>query len=146
MGQEDTLGPGCPLRAAIVEDRVPSLILHGPPGSGKTTLAHATVYVAAAPKSNACYVALGRAEADVRELRSPAVPVRLRDTSYQGAARLGHGEGYLYPHDHPGHRVAQQYLPAGLRTPYYQPTDQGWERRLRRRVASHRVHSRLPWV
>jgi putative ATPase len=94
---------------------------------GRIPLAHATVYVAAAPKSNACYVALGRAEADVRELRSPAVPSHLRDTSYPGAARLGHGEGYLYPHDHPGHWVAQQYLPEGLRTPYYQPSDQGWE-------------------
>ncbi|HSW10461.1 MAG TPA: replication-associated recombination protein A [Bacillota bacterium] len=100
---------------------------------GRIPLAHATVYVAAVPKSNACYVALGRAEADVRELRSPAVPPHLRDTSYPGAARLGHGEGYLYPHDHPGHRVAQQYLPEGLRTPYYQPSDQGRERELLQR-------------
>ncbi|HCC32819.1 MAG TPA: AAA family ATPase, partial [Clostridiales bacterium] len=101
---------------------------------GRIPLAHATVYVAAAPKSNACYVALGRAEADVRELRSPAVPAHLRDTSYPGAARLGHGEGYAYPHDHPGHWVAQQYLPEGLRTPYYQPSDQGWEREVLRRA------------
>ena len=101
---------------------------------GRIPLAHATVYVATAPKSNACYVALGRAEADVRELRSPAVPRHLRDASYSGAVRLGHGEGYLYPHDHPGHWIAQQYLPEGLRTPYYHPTDQGGERDLLRRL------------
>ncbi len=104
-------------------------------------LAQATIYVAAAPKSNACYLALERAREDVRELDNPAVPPHLRDASYRGAERLGHGRGYRYPHEYPGHHVAQVYLPPGLRTPYYVPTEQGEEARLGRRL---RELGRLP--
>ena len=68
----------------------------------RLNLAHAAVYLATAPKSNRVYLALDAAAEVVRSRPGTAVPLHLRGTGYQGAARLGHGVGYLYPHDHPG--------------------------------------------
>jgi putative ATPase len=103
---------------------------------GRITLAHAVVYLATAPKSNRAYAALGRAEEDVASGRTLAVPAHLRDSHYRGAAVLGHGKGYLYPHDHEGAHVPQAYLPEG-RT-YYEPGDQGAETRIAQRLAAWR--------
>jgi putative ATPase len=98
-------------------------------------LAQATIYVATAPKSNASYLGISRAMEDVRRRIVPLVPKHLRDANYPGAAKFGHGEGYQYPHDFPGHFVPQQYLPEGTKSgPYYQPSDQGFERRIRERM------------
>jgi putative ATPase len=91
-----------------------------------------------APKSNSVYRALARAKRDVAEGDIGQVPPHLRDASYPGAARLGHGVGYKYPHDYPGHWVEQQYLPDPLvGKKYYQPSENGWEagRRWGRRTA-----------
>jgi putative ATPase len=86
-------------------------------------LAEAVIYLARAPKSNAVAVALGRAQADVRSSVSQEVPVHLRDAHYKGAATLGHGEGYVYPHDDPSGVVPQQYRPDALEgRVYYEPT------------------------
>src|SRR5207247_6107560 len=74
-------------------------------------LAQAVTYLATAPKSNASTLAIGQAREDVRSGRTLPVPPHLRDTHYQGAAKLGHGEDYQYSHDHPGGWVDQQYLP-----------------------------------
>ena len=76
---------------------------------------------------------LEAAMADAERGDYQAVPVHLRDTHYSGASRLGHGQGYLYPHDFPGHYVEQQYAPpeaGGM--PYYVPSEQGFERDVRR--------------
>jgi putative ATPase len=97
-------------------------------------LAEAAVYLALAPKSNSVYRALARAKRDVAEGDIGHVPPHLRDASYAGAARLGHGAGYKYPHDYPGHWVEQQYLPdplVGAR--YYEPSESGWEAGLKSR-------------
>ncbi|MBO8141447.1 MAG: replication-associated recombination protein A [Firmicutes bacterium] len=91
-------------------------------------LAQAALYIATAPKSNSAYKAISAALEAVRTERWEPVPVHLRDASYPGARRLGHGDGYLYPHDFPGHYVRQSYLPgnvAGRR--FYEPSDQGFE-------------------
>jgi putative ATPase len=88
-------------------------------------LAHAVVYLARAPKSNAVTTSLGAALADVRDRPGGAVPAHLRDSHYPGATRLGHGEGYVYPHDAPGGWVRQQYRPDDLDTRYYRPTGRG---------------------
>jgi putative ATPase len=94
-------------------------------------LAHAVVHLATAPKSNRVTVALGRARADVSELAAGEVPTHLRDSHYQGARSLGHGEGYEYPHDDPRGWVAQQYRPEELEGHrYYEPSDHGDERAL----------------
>jgi putative ATPase len=91
-------------------------------------LAEAVIYLARAPKSNAVVVALGRAQADVRSAVSQEVPAHLRDAHYKGAAGLGHGEGYVYPHDDPSGVVVQQYRPEALEgRVYYEPTAHGSE-------------------
>jgi putative ATPase len=103
---------------------------------GRIVLAHATVYLATAPKSNRALAALGAAETDVREGRTLAVPVHLRGTGYKGAKRLGSGEGYQYSHDFEGAFVPQAYLPEGRR--YYEAGDQGEEKRIAERLEAWR--------
>ena len=94
-------------------------------------LAEAVTYVASAPKSNAAYLAVDRALADVRSRSCGAVPAHLRDAHYKGAAKLGHGTEYIYPHDFPGHFTSQQYMPREMAgTVYYVPGDIGKEREL----------------
>ena len=94
-------------------------------------LAEAVTYVASAPKSNAAYMAIDRALADVRSKNCGAVPAHLRDAHYKGAAKLGHGTAYIYPHSYPGHFTPQQYLPDEMRgAHYYEPTENGEEKRL----------------
>ncbi|MBI4432879.1 MAG: replication-associated recombination protein A [Candidatus Omnitrophica bacterium] len=89
-------------------------------------LAQATVYVACAPKSNASYLAIEAAMKDVTEGRTLEVPKALKDAHYKGAQSLGHGKGYQYAHDYPGHFVQQEYLAEKRR--YYTPTEQGFEK------------------
>lgn len=92
----------------------------------RLNLAHAVMYLARAPKSNSVVTAIGAAVTDVQELPAGQVPTHLRDSHYPGAALLGHGDGYQYPHDAPGGWVDQEHRPpeaAGRR--YYQPTGHG---------------------
>jgi putative ATPase len=100
------------------------------------TLAQAVTYLACAPKSNASALAIEAARRDVREARLLPVPRHLRDASYSGAARLGHGEGYRYSHDSPDAIAAQDYL--GVEKEYYHPADRGFEAELARRLAEIR--------
>src|ERR687898_327793 len=93
----------------------------------RLNLAEAVVYLALAPKSNSAYAALGAAARELEEARPGRVPSHLQSASYAGERKLGIGVGYVYPHDQPGHWVAQRYLPEGLEGGYYQPTDQGHE-------------------
>jgi putative ATPase len=99
-------------------------------------LAHAVLYLATAPKSNTVKASILAARADVAERPAGAVPVHLRDASYKGARRLGHGEGYVYPHDDPKGWVPQEYRPPEVagRT-YYEPGTHGEERAVRDRLA-----------
>jgi putative ATPase len=95
-------------------------------------LAHATVYLATAAKSNTAYMALEKAAEEVKTGVTLAVPRHLRDKSHKKAAKmLGH-EGYRYSHDFEGHYVPQAYLPEGRR--YYEPGDQGSEKRIKERL------------
>jgi putative ATPase len=91
-------------------------------------LAHAVLYLSLAPKSNSVVQAIGAASEAVRNRRAGPVPVHLRDAHYRGAKVLGHGEGYLYPHDAPAGWVPQEHLPvevAGER--FYRPSSHGVE-------------------
>jgi putative ATPase len=99
-------------------------------------LAHATLFLATAPKSNSVGRAIGAARELVQSGPTPNVPPHLRGSGYRGAADLGHGEGYEYSHDHPGGVVAQQYFPDGV-TPaaLYRPGDQGDETTITDRLA-----------
>ena len=96
-------------------------------------LAQATVYVALAPKSNASYMGLENATREVETGRAQEVPTHLKDASYPGAKKLGHGEGYKYAHDFPGHPIEQEYMPEKKR--YFEPSDQGFERELKARLS-----------
>jgi putative ATPase len=98
-------------------------------------LAQAVVHNALAPKSNAAYVGINEAIADLRAGKGGAVPAHLRGSGYAGAERIGSGLGYVYAHDEPDGVAAQQYLPDDLhgRTDYYRPTDRGFEARLQDR-------------
>ena len=107
---------------------------------GRILLAEAVVYLATAPKSNAAYMALDAAIADVRAGRIGRVPVHLRDAHYPGAKRLGHGKGYKYSHDSDFGVVEQQYLPDELQgTEYYKPTGIGNERDVAARLEKLRA-------
>jgi putative ATPase len=102
-------------------------------------LAQAAVYLALAPKSNASYKGLSAARAEVREHGAKTPPDYLRDAHYPGAAKLGRGEGYRYPHDEPGGVGDQPLLPEELRgRRFYEPTDRGFEEALGKRLAAFR--------
>ncbi len=106
-------------------------------------LAHAVIHLCLAPKSNSVVAALGAATAAVRDRRPGAVPMHLRDAHYRGAQMLGHGQGYLYPHDDPSGWVPQQHLPvevAGER--FYRPSGHGSELQLTEQWRSRRGEDR----
>ncbi|KEI44771.1 replication-associated recombination protein A [Saccharopolyspora rectivirgula] len=102
---------------------------------GRLALAQATIHLATAPKSNSVITAIDQAISDVRAGKGGSVPPHLRDGHYSGAARLGHAQGYRYPHDRPEGVLAQQYPPDDLvGRDYYQPSSRGAERTLADRV------------
>ncbi len=100
------------------------------------TLSQAVIYMSCAPKSNSATLAIAAARADVREQPPLPVPAALRDNHYRGAAALGHGAGYLYPHDDPDGYVAQDYLGAERR--YYNPSPHGVEHQLAAQLRQRR--------
>lgn len=95
-------------------------------------LSQAAAYVASAPKSNACIMAVDKALEMVRSQNTGQVPPYLRDAHYGGAKKLGHGIGYKYAHDYPEHYVKQQYLPDELKEErFYVPTENGYEKKIK---------------
>jgi putative ATPase len=119
------------LQAAVAAAHAVQLV--GLP-EARINLTQVVIHLALAPKSNAVIKAIGAAEADVQAGRIGSVPAYLRDAHYRGADRLGHGKGYVYPHDLDGAVAAQQYAPdelAGRR--YYEPTRHGAEARFAER-------------
>ncbi|MEV4804622.1 replication-associated recombination protein A [Nonomuraea sp. NPDC049421] len=116
--------PTC-LQTAVAAAQAVQLI--GLP-EGQINLAHAVIHCATAPKSNAVVKAIGAAIGDVRKGLIGQVPGHLRDAHYAGAAKLGHGDGYRYPHDYDHGLVRQDYAPEQVRERrYYQPTRHGAE-------------------
>lgn len=96
---------------------------------GRIPLAQATVYLAAAPKSNAAYMGLEKATEDVKQESTKQVPTHLKDAHYPGAKVLGHGQGYQYAHDFQDHYVKQEYAPNLPQ--YYVPTNLGYESKIK---------------
>jgi putative ATPase len=102
-------------------------------------LAQAAVHLATAPKSNRSALAIWNARAAVRDGALGEVPSHLRDAHYQGAAALGHGDGYEYPHDHDGGWVEQQYQPDELADRrWYEPSTIGFEQEIREQMDTRR--------
>jgi putative ATPase len=108
------------------------------------TLSQTVAYLACAPKSNAATTAIGAARRDVREQRVVPVPKHLRDSHYQSAKKLGHGEGYQYAHDEADGIASQDYL--GVEREYYHPVDRGFEKELRERlvIIRNKLFNRAP--
>jgi len=130
ISASEDVGLGDPLAIVVADAAARAVEFVGLP-EARITLAQATVHLALAPKSNSAYAGLEQALADVRSRAVGEVPSHLRDASYRGAASLGHGAGYRYPHDHPHGWVDQQYLPDELTgVTYYRPTTNGAEPRL----------------
>lgn len=101
----------------------------------RITLAQITTFLCEAPKSNRAYMAIKKAQKDAETKPHAPVPLHLRNAPMKAIKKLGHGEGYEYPHDHPGGFTGQDCLPedADLNVPYYEPTDRGYEKRISER-------------
>jgi len=131
IAASEDVGNADPMALVVANSAAQATEMVGMPEC-RIILSQAVTYVAMAPKSNASYKAVEAALADVRERRVLPVPMHLRDASYKGAKRLGHGQGYQYAHDAPEGWVDQDYL--GVDREYYQPVDRGFEAELRRRL------------
>ena len=132
--QTEDIGMADPNALQVAVAAAEGVALIGMP-EGRILLAEAVVYLATAPKSNASYRALDAAITDVRAGRIGRVPTHLRDAHYTGAKRLGHGKGYIYPHDSEIGVSPQQYLPDELvGTRYYEPKALGAERDIQARL------------
>ncbi|MBW3580696.1 MAG: replication-associated recombination protein A [Actinobacteria bacterium] len=135
LASED-IGMADPTALGVADAAARAVELVGLP-EAKLNLGQAVVHLATAPKSNRITVALARAERDVAERPAGEVPAHLRDAHYRGAAALGHGEGYEYPHDHARGWVDQEHRPGEVagRT-YYEPSLQGHEKEIAERMAA----------
>ena len=137
LASED-IGNADPMALVVAVAAAHALELVGLP-EARLNLSQAAIYLATAPKSNASMVAISRATEDVRRMGAGEVPPHLRGTGYPGAAKLGHGKGYRYPHDFPDGWVEQPYVPDELAerlraSPYYEPTDRGAEEAIKKRL------------
>lgn len=108
-----------------------SLELIGMP-EARLSIAQAIVFVCESPKSNSIVMAVDAAFSDAETTIDEPVPIHLRDTSFRGADKLGHGVGYKYPHDYPNHEVEQEYMPISCKgRVYYSPSEMGVEGRIK---------------
>lgn len=130
----EDVGNADPIALLVANNAAQAVQFVGMP-EARIILSQAAIYIASAPKSNASYMAINKALKDVEEKNIGGVPPYLRDQSYSGAKKLGHGVGYLYPHDYEGNYVKQQYLPDELiGTVYYEALDNGYEKKIKERL------------
>jgi len=131
ISASEDIGNADPQAITVAVSCFQALELVGMP-EGRIPLAQATTYLATAPKSNAAYNGINQALETIRTDGHKPVPIHLRDSAYKGASRLGHGKGYLYPHNYPGGYVEQQYLPDGVDYAFYRPKPIGYEQEIGR--------------
>jgi len=130
----EDIGLADPMALVIAVAAAQAVEIVGMP-EAQIPLAEAAIYLATAPKSNSAYKAISKAMSEIEQHGPQPVPMHLRDASYKGAQKLGHGVGYLYPHDFPEHYVPQQYLPPTVKgLPFYEPTEQGREKLIAERL------------
>jgi putative ATPase len=134
LASED-IGNAEPMGLVLANAAAQAVMFVGMP-EAQLILSQATTFLASAPKSNAATIAIGRARTDIQERGPAPVPVPLRSSAYPAAKKkLGHGDGYLYPHDYPGAWVEQEYAPEeGRSGPYYEPTEYGAEAEIKERL------------
>ena len=110
----------------------------GPPEAG-LALAQAAVYLAAAPKSNALYLTEKAVKKEIESSGAQPVPLHIRNAPTALMKKLGYSRGYLYPHNYPGGRVEQEYLPKDIKSRvFYRPTDRGFEREIQKRMGKRK--------
>ncbi len=127
----EDVGNADPMALVVAMAAVQAVQFVGMP-EARIPLAEAVTYIASAPKSNAAYMAMDEALAEVRSRDCGAVPAHLRDAHYKGASKLGHGLDYIYPHDYEDNFATQQYLPDKIKNHiYYHPTENGRERNMK---------------
>ena len=127
----EDVGNADPFALVLAMSAVQAVQFLGMP-EARIPLAEAVTYIASAPKSNAAYLAIDEALAEVRSKNCGTVPMHLRDAHYKGASKLGHGLDYKYAHDYPYHFVHQQYFPDKMKERvYYHPTENGREARMK---------------
>jgi putative ATPase len=129
ISASEDVGNGDPRALQVAISAFQALEVLGLP-EGRIPLAQATVYLACAPKSNASYMGINKSLDFVRKNGHGSIPLHLRDSSYKGAKKLGHGSGYLYPHDYVNGFVPQQYLPDDVKEHFYHPKEIGYERHM----------------
>lgn len=138
----EDIGLADPMALVIAVAAAQAVDIVGMP-EAQIPLAEATIYLASAPKSNSAYKAISKAMSEIEQHGPQPVPIHLRDASYKGAQRLGHGLGYLYPHDFPDHFVPQEYLPLTVQgLPFYEPTEQGKEKEMAERLRHLRTKAK----
>ncbi|MBV8463535.1 MAG: replication-associated recombination protein A, partial [Acidimicrobiales bacterium] len=140
----EDVGEADPLSLVVADAAARAVEFVGLP-EAQLNLAQAVVHLASAPKSNRVAAALWRALDDARSGPAGDVPVHLRDAHYRSAARIGHGQGYVYPHDEPGAWVEQEYRPPAVSDRrYYEPSDRGYEAEVAERLAARRAAAGRP--
>ena len=100
-------------------------------------LSQVTTYLASAPKSNASYLAVNKAQEHVRKDGTPGVPIHLRNAPTQLMKEENYGKDYDYPHNHPEHFTIAKYFPKGMQETFYQPTNLGYENFIRERLVKY---------
>ena len=138
ISASEDIGLADPHALGVAVAAAQAVALIGMP-EGRIPLAEATIYLALAPKSNAAYVAINEAQRSIRQGDIGEVPPHLRDAHYFGAEALGHGKGYVYPHDFEAGIVSQAYSPLGIQpAEFYRPTTRGVEVELSARLEAIR--------
>ena len=133
LASED-IGNADPLSLVVAISAAQGVEFVGMP-EARLVLAHAACYLAAAPKSNACYLGLQNALEDIEKKSLSSVPLHLRNAAASGMKQFGIGIGYRYPHDYPSHFVDQKYFPEGWEeTVYYHPSEQGKELKIKKQL------------
>ncbi|HOJ31804.1 MAG TPA: replication-associated recombination protein A [bacterium] len=128
IAASEDIGNADPMGIVIAASAL-SAVQHVGMPEAQICLAQATIYLATAPKSNASYLAIKSAMEEIEKEMIQEVPDHLKSTGYSGAKILGHGKGYLYPHDYKNQFVSQKYTEK--RVSFYRPTDSGYERRIK---------------
>lgn len=140
LASED-VGNADPMALVLANAAAQAVMFVGLP-EAQLILSQAVAYLAAAPKSNACTLAIGRATEAIQTRGAKPVPPHLCDSHSVSGRMLNKGRGYLYPHDFPGHYVEQQYLPDDVQgTPFYEPTEEGTEAKIKRRMEQRKGSS-----
>ncbi len=130
----EDIGNADPMAMVVASSAAQAVQFVGMPEAA-IPLAHAAIYLACAPKSNACYMALARARKDLKNERTKEIPMHLRNPVFKNAKDFGIGVGYKYPHDFPGNYVKQEYMPKSPDfEPYYRPTENGHEAKIKARL------------